>query len=44
MDAYSLSSIAVDFGVAEAVDENLLIYGRIGKNWFKTKTPYWTAK
>jgi acetamidase/formamidase len=40
-DAYSLSSVAVDYGVAEAVDQNLVIYGRISKGLFKDKTPYW---
>jgi acetamidase/formamidase len=44
MDAYSLSSVAVDFGVAEAVDTNLTIYGKIPKALFKTKTEYWAAK
>jgi acetamidase/formamidase len=42
-DAYSLASIGVDYGVAEAVDANLVIYGKIPKALFKTKTPYWTA-
>jgi acetamidase/formamidase len=42
-DAYSLSSIAVDYSVAEAVDRNLVIYGKISKKMFKQKTPYWLA-
>ncbi|MHB1204137.1 MAG: acetamidase/formamidase family protein [Rhodospirillaceae bacterium] len=41
-DAYALASVGVD-GVAEAVDEALVIYGRIPKALVKTKTPYWTA-
>jgi hypothetical protein len=32
----------VDFGVAEAVDLNLVMYGKVPKGWFKAKTPYWT--
>jgi acetamidase/formamidase len=40
-DAYSLCSTAVDFGLAQAVDDNLTMYGTISKSWFKTKTPYW---
>jgi acetamidase/formamidase len=42
-DAYSLSSVGVNFGVGEAVDENLMVYGEIPKKMFKTKTPYWAA-
>ncbi len=41
-EAYSLASTAIDFGVAEAVDETLVIYGKIPKAYFKTKTPYWS--
>ena len=40
-EAYSLSSVAVDFGVAQAVDGNLTMYGVVPKSWFKTKFPYW---
>ena len=43
-DAYSLASIGVDYAIAEAVDETLVIYGKIPKSLFKTKTPYWAAK
>jgi acetamidase/formamidase len=43
-DAYSLASIGVDYGVAEAVDGTLLIYGAIAKKMFKTKTEYWLKK
>jgi acetamidase/formamidase len=42
VEAYSLCSTAVDFGVAEAVDLNLVMYGKVPKGWFKAKTPYWT--
>ena len=42
-DAYALSSIGVDFGIAEAVDVNLAIYGKVPKSYFKKKTPYWRA-
>ena len=40
-DAYSLASIAVDYGVAEAVDHVLMIYGAIRKKLFSTNPPYW---
>ena len=40
-EAYSLCSVAVDFGVAQAVDGNLTMYGVVPKSWFKTKFPYW---
>ena len=40
-DAYQLSSIAVDFRVAEAVNLNQVVYSMIPKNVFKTQTPYW---
>jgi acetamidase/formamidase len=36
-DAYSLSSIGVDFSIAEAVDHNLLVYGIVRKSLFKSK-------
>jgi acetamidase/formamidase len=42
-DAYSLASIAVNYGVAEAVDHVLLIYGAIPKNLFSTNRPYWAG-
>lgn len=41
-DAYSLSSVGIDFRVGEAVDSNLMIYGVIPKRLFKTNAPYWT--
>jgi acetamidase/formamidase len=40
-DAYSLSSVGIDFRVGEAVDSNLMIYGVIPKRLFKTNPPYW---
>jgi acetamidase/formamidase len=40
-DAYSLSSIAVDFRVAEAVDAVQMIYGAIPKKIFSTNPDYW---
>ncbi len=42
-DGYSLASIGVDFAVAEAVDDVLVIYGKIPKSIFKHKTAYWAA-
>ena len=42
LEAYSLCSTSIDFAVAEAVDENLVMYGKVSKSWFKAKTPYWT--
>ena len=43
-DAYSMASTAIDFSIAEAVDETLVIYGKIPKAYFKSKTPYWTKQ
>ena len=40
-DAYSLCSTAIDFGLAEAVDGNLVMYGKVPKAYFDKKTPYW---
>jgi acetamidase/formamidase len=40
-DAYSLSSVGIDFRVGEAVDSVLMVYGVIPKRLFKTNTPYW---
>jgi len=42
-DAYSLCSTGIDFGLAEAVDLNLVMYGKVPKSYFKKKFPYWTA-
>ena len=41
IDAYSLASIGVDFKVAEAVDQVLLIVGMIPKRMFKSNPEYW---
>jgi acetamidase/formamidase len=41
LDAYSLCSTAIDFGVAEAVDGNLVMYGKVPKSYFDKKTAYW---
>lgn len=40
-DAYSLSSIAVDYEVAEAVDRTLIIHAMVPKSLFDTNRPYW---
>ncbi len=40
-EAYSLSSTALDYGLAEAVDLNLLMYATIPKATFAKKTAYW---
>jgi acetamidase/formamidase len=40
-DAYSLCSTGIDFGLAQAVDLNLIMYGKIPKSYFKQKKPYW---
>jgi hypothetical protein len=40
-DAYSLASIAVDFEVAEAVDQTEIIHGLIPKNIFASNPEYW---
>jgi acetamidase/formamidase len=42
-DAYSLSSIGIDFRVGEAVDSTLMIYGVIPKRLFRNNPPYWNA-
>jgi acetamidase/formamidase len=41
IDAYSLASIGVDFKVAEAVDQVLLIVGMVPKKIFKSNPEYW---
>jgi acetamidase/formamidase len=43
-DAYSLASIGVDYGVAEAVDHVLVIYGAIPKKLFGTNPRYWGGR
>lgn len=43
-DAYSLSSVAIDFGVAQAVDGTLGSYGAVPKSFFSETTPYWSDR
>jgi len=43
-DAYALTSIGVDFHVAEAVDSTQVIYAMIPKKLFKNNPPYWAAQ
>ena len=40
-DAYSLCSTGIDFGLAQAVDLNLVMYGKVPKSYFSKKYPYW---
>jgi acetamidase/formamidase len=40
-ESYSLSSTALDYGMAEAVDLNLVMYAKIPKSYFAKKTAYW---
>ncbi len=40
-DAYSLCSTGIDFGIAEAVDVNLVTYSTVPKAYFSKKYPYW---
>ena len=40
-EAYALSSIGVDFRIAEAVNIVQVVYGMIPKSLFKTNPPYW---
>lgn len=40
-DAYALASIAVNYGVAEAVDDVLMVYGAIPKKIFTTNRAFW---
>lgn len=42
-DAYALSSIGVNYTVAEAVDYVQMIYGAIPKKLFATNQPFWSA-
>ena len=41
-DAYSLASIAVNYVVAEAVDDVLMVYGEIPKKIFTTNRAFWS--
>ena len=40
-DVCQISSIAVDFRIAEAMNLNQVVYGMIPKNVFKKQAPYW---
>jgi len=40
-EAYSLCSTGIDFGLAEAVDQNLVMYATLPKSYFSKKFPYW---
>jgi acetamidase/formamidase len=40
-DAFSLCSTGIDFGLAQAVDQNLVMYGKVPKSYFSKKFPYW---
>jgi acetamidase/formamidase len=40
-DAYALSSLAVDFGIGEAVDIVNLVYAKIPKHIFKNNPDFW---
>jgi acetamidase/formamidase len=40
-DAYALASIAVDYKIAEAVDQVQVVVGMIPKNIFKNNPQYW---
>jgi len=40
-DAYALASLAVDFGIGEAVDVVNLVYAKIPKNIFRGNPEYW---
>jgi acetamidase/formamidase len=43
-DAYSLASIGVNFTVAEAVDDVLMVYGAIPKKLFTSNPPFWSRR
>ena len=43
VDAYSMCSAIIDFGIAQVVDLNLTTYSKIPKAYFKKKFPYWKA-
>jgi acetamidase/formamidase len=40
-DAMSLCSTIIDFGLAQSVDVNLTMYGKVPKAYFDKKFPYW---
>jgi acetamidase/formamidase len=43
-DAYSLASIGVNYTVAEAVDDVLMVYGAIPKKLFASNKAFWHAR
>ena len=43
VDAYSMCSAIIDFGIAQVVDLNLTTYSKIPKAYFTKKYPYWKA-
>lgn len=43
-DAYSVASTAITFGIAEAVDENLVVYGKIPKSILRPHERYWSVE
>ena len=42
-DAYALCSLAVDFGIGEAVDIVNLVYAKIPKKIFRSRSPFWAG-
>ena len=40
-DAYALSSLAVDLGIGEAVDIVNLVYAKIPKKIFRSRSSFW---
>jgi len=40
-DAYALASVAVDFKIAEAVDQVQVVVGMIRKRIFRSDPEYW---
>jgi acetamidase/formamidase len=42
-DAYALSSLAVDLGIGEAVDIVNLVYAKIPKHIFRSRSPFWAG-
>jgi acetamidase/formamidase len=43
-DAYALSSVGIDFRIAEAVDAVQMVYGAIPKRLFKQNPDYWAKR
>jgi acetamidase/formamidase len=42
-DAFSLCSTGLDFGLAQSVDLNLTMYGKVPKAYFAKTFPYWKS-